>query len=221
GFATQASMAIELAEARAEQQRSAMFEERDRIAADLHDHVIQRLFATGLSLQSVTAGMVPGRGRDRVMTAITDLDDTIKQIRTSIFQLNRAPSVGGSDVRARMLEVVTTLTPVLGFEPAIRFDGVFENVLDEPVVEDLLAVLREALSNVARHAGASSVVVNATTGGGRLELEVIDNGCGLGPTTRRSGLGNLRHRAENHGGTFTLTGNEPSGTRLTWSVPTA
>jgi signal transduction histidine kinase len=87
------------------------------------------------------------------------------------------------------------------------------------VVEDLLAVLREALSNIARHAGARSVVVTATTGGGRLSLAVIDDGCGIGPTTRRSGLANLRHRAEHHGGTLTVTSGKPSGTHLTWAIP--
>lgn len=219
GFATQASMAIELAEARSEQQRAAMFGERDRIATDLHDHVIQRLFATGLSLQSITGGLAPGRGRDRVITAITDLDETIKQIRTSIFQLHKAPKNGGSDVRARLLEVVTTLTPALGFEPSVRFEGVLEHVLDEPMVEDLLAVLREALSNIARHAVARSVVVTATAGGGRVALEVTDDGCGISQTGRRSGLANLRLRAEHRGGTLALGAGEPSGTRLTWTVP--
>src|SRR5581483_5395895 len=154
--------------------------------------------ATGLSLQSTIAGLPPGRGKDRILTAVTDLDDTIKQIRTSIFQLHRPSPTSGSEVRARLLEVVITLTPVLGFEPSIRFEGVFENVLDEQVVEDLLAVLREALSNIARHAAARSVVVNAASTGGRLSLEVLDDGLGLGPTTRRSGLSNLLHRAEIH-----------------------
>ena len=219
GFASQASMAIELAEARAEQQRAAMFEERDRIAADLHDHVIQRLFATGLSLQSTIAGLPPGRGKDRILTAVTDLDDTIKQIRTSIFQLHRPSPTSGSEVRARLLEVIAALTPVLEFEPSIRFEGVLENVLDEAAVEDLLAVLREALSNIARHAGARTVVVSVACTGGRLTLEVIDDGAGLRPTNRRSGLANLSNRAESHGGAMTLTANEPSGTRLIWSIP--
>jgi signal transduction histidine kinase len=219
GFANQASVAIELAEARAEQQRAAMLDERDRIAADLHDHVIQRLFATGLSLQSVAATLEPGKARTRVLSSITDLDDTISQIRTSIFQLRQVTRSEQSGVRARMLDVVSELTPALGFEPAVRFSGVFEDVLPDAVVEDLLAVLREALSNVARHARARSTTVTATTTPGRLTLQVNDDGAGIGPTTRRSGLANLARRAEHHGGTLTVAPNTPTGTQLTWTVP--
>jgi signal transduction histidine kinase len=219
GFANQASVAIELAEARAEQQRAAMLDERDRIAADLHDHVIQRLFATGLSLQSVAATLEPGKARTRVLSSITDLDDTISQIRTSIFQLRQVTRSEQSGVRARVLDVVSELTPALGFEPAVRFSGVFEDVLPDAVVEDLLAVLREALSNVARHARARSTTVTATTTPGRLTLQVNDDGAGIGPTTRRSGLANLARRAEHHGGTLTVAPNTPTGTQLTWTVP--
>ncbi|MCU1653923.1 MAG: hypothetical protein QOE32_5825 [Pseudonocardiales bacterium] len=221
GFANQASIAIELGEARAEQQRAAMLDERDRIAADLHDHVIQRVFATGLSLQSVAGGMAEGKGRDRVLTAIQDLDDTISQIRTSIFQLQQVSRPEPTSVRVRMLDVVTDLSPALGFEPAVRFAGVFEDTLPTPVVEDLLGVLREALSNIARHAQAGSATIAVTAVSDRLTLEVSDNGTGIGTTTRHSGLANLRRRAEHHGGTLTLADREPSGTRLTWSIPLA
>jgi signal transduction histidine kinase len=219
GFANQASIAIELGEARAEQQRAAMLDERDRIAADLHDHVIQRVFATGLSLQSVAGGMPQGKGRDRVLTAIQDLDDTISQIRTSIFQLQQVSRPEPTSVRVRLLDVVTDLSPALGFEPAVRFAGVFEDILPTPVVEDLLGVLREALSNVARHAQAGSATVAVTTGSDRLTLEVTDNGIGIGAITRHSGLANLRRRAEHHGGDLTLADRVPSGTHLTWSIP--
>jgi signal transduction histidine kinase len=220
GFANQASVAIELAEARAEQQRAVMVDERDRIAADLHDHVIQRLFATGLSLQSVAAQLPPGRGEDRVRAAITDIDDTITQIRTTIFALHHRHDTSAPGVRARLLEVVDEVTPALGFGPALRFNGAFEDVVPEAVVEDLTAVLREALSNIARHARARSVVINITTGE-QVTLEVADDGTGIGTTTRRSGLANLRRRAENHGGTLTLTPRHPAGTCVTWSIPLA
>ena len=220
-FANQAAVAIELAEARAEQERAAMLDERDRIAADLHDHVIQRLFAAGLSLQSTAISLGASRARDRIQGIVGDLDDTISQIRTTIFQLHQAPDTHAVGVRARLLDVITDASRALGFEPAVRFTGLLEDALADEVVEDLLAVVREALTNIARHAQARSADVDITTGGGRLTLEVRDNGIGLDPTSRHSGLANLRRRAEHHGGTLTITRREPSGTSLCWSVPTS
>jgi signal transduction histidine kinase len=123
-------------------------------------------------------------------------------------------------VRARILDVITDISPVLGFEPAVRFTGLLENALAEDVVEDLLAVLREALTNIARHAQASSTEVDITTGDDRLTLDVRDDGIGIDPTSHRSGLANLHPRAERHGGSLTLTRRDPSGTWLCWSVTT-
>ena len=219
GFAAQASVAIELAEARSEQSRAAMLDERDRIAADLHDHVIQRLFATGLGLQSVAGLAGPGRVADRIHQAIVELDDTISQIRTSIFQLNHTPQATPSEVRSELLEVVTDAAVALGFEPAVRFAGLLEETLPGDVVRDLVAVLREGLSNVARHAHARSVDVQVTATPQRVCVEVHDDGSGMGDTDRRSGLANLRHRAERRGGGFALTARDPHGTVLQWWVP--
>jgi signal transduction histidine kinase len=101
----------------------------------------------------------------------------------------------------------------------VRLSGVFEDVLPEDVVEDLLAVLREALGNVTHHARAASATVAATAAPGRLTLQVSDDGAGFGPTARRSGLDNLARRAEHHGGTLTVAPNTPTGTELTWTVP--
>jgi signal transduction histidine kinase len=218
-FASQAAVAIELAEARAEQQRAAMLDERDRIAADLHDHVIQRLFAAGLSLQSVAASLSAGRNRSRIQDTITDLDDTISQIRTTIFQLHQTPGTPAHSVRGRLLDVITDAAPALGFEPAVRFTGLLEDTLTDDLVEDLLAVLREALTNIARHAQARSADIDLTTLPDQLILDVRDNGIGIDSTTRRSGLANLHRRAERHGGTLTITRCDPSGTRLSWSIP--
>jgi signal transduction histidine kinase len=218
GFANQASVAIELAEARAEQQRAEILGDRDRIAADLHDHVIQRLFGTGLSLHGVASMLGPGTAKDRVLTAVKDLDDTISQIRTTIYQLGQAASPDRGGIRARLLEVVIEQTPALGFEPSVRFTGVLEQTLPEDVVEDLLAALREALSNVARHARARSAAVAVTASTGQVRLGVTDDGVGVGPITRLSGLANLRRRAEQHGGSFTIAAGERSGTELTWSA---
>jgi signal transduction histidine kinase len=218
-FANQASLALELAESRREQQRATMLDERDRIAADLHDHVIQRLFASGLTLQSVLGGLPAGKAHDRVQATIGDLDDTISQVRTTIFGLQQVVGAAPSGVRARLLDVVADVAPMLGFEPTVRFSGLLENTLSDDVVADLLAVLREALTNIARHAHARSAEVDLVSGPDRLTLDIRDTGVGIGPTGRRSGLANLRRRAELRGGTFTLAPYETQGTWLSWSIP--
>jgi signal transduction histidine kinase len=148
GFANQAAVAVELADARAEQQRAAMLDDRERIAADLHDHVIQRLFAAGLSLQALAGSMSPGRPAERILATVADLDDTISQIRTSIYALHQPVQAAAQGVRARLLEVVAQESAALGFEPAVRFSGVLDALPDD-VAEDLVAVLRETLSNGA------------------------------------------------------------------------
>lgn len=220
GFANQAAVAIELAEARVEQHRATMLGERERIAADLHDHVIQRLFATGLSLQVLAGTLGPGRAQQRIQATIADLDATIAQIRTSIFALQQNPQSSARCLRARLLDVVTEVTPALGFAPAVRFSGLLDGLPDQSA-EDLLAVLREALTNIARHAHAQTADVDLTRDPQWLTLDIRDDGIGLGDTTRRSGLANLRHRAEHRGGTFTLAPRDPRGTRLSWSIPTS
>jgi signal transduction histidine kinase len=219
GFANQAAVAIELASARGEQARAAMLEDRERIAADLHDHVVQRLFAAGLTLQSVAGAVPAGPVANRLMRTIQDLDDTIRQIRTTIFQLHQEPATGPPGVRARLLAVLADVSPALGFEPGLRLSGVLEGRLPEDLVDDVLAVLREALTNVARHARARTADVDVVAAPGRLTLEVLDDGVGIGRPARTSGLANLRRRAEQRGGTLTISARESAGTRLSWSVP--
>ena len=220
-FADHASVAIELVEARAGQRHAAVLDDRDRIAADLHDHVIQRLFATGLSLSGLL-DLMPGDPRGaRIDAAVDDLDEIVRQIRTTIFDLRTVPGAGPSPTRARLLEVIDAFAPVLGFLPEIHIDQALDEPVPRAVVDDLLAVLREALSNIARHARAGAARVTARTGAGQLTLEVADDGIGLGSSTRCSGLGNLRRRAEHHHGTLTLAANTPSGTCLTWTVTLA
>ena len=217
GFANQASIAIELADARAEQQRSALLDDRDRIAAELHDQVIQQLFAAGLSLQSVATTLGAGTAKNRIMATVIDLDKTIRQIRTTIFELHPTPATAVS-TRAQLLDVVAEQARALGFSPATRFAGVLDT-LPADLTDDLAAVLREALANVARHAAAHWAEVELTANPDRVVLIVSDDGVGIGPTDRRSGLANLRRRAERRGGTFALTNRRPSGTELCWSVP--
>jgi len=217
-FANQGAVAIELAEARAEQQRAAMLDERDRIAADLHDHVIQRLFAAGLSLQSVAMGLGCSPATERVLATVADLDATIGQIRTTIFQLHDLPRTDPSGVRARVLAGAAEAGTALGFEPAVRFTGTLDT-LPTDIAEDLVAVVREALTNVARHARARTAELDLTARPDRLVLTVRDDGIGLAPSSRSSGLANMRRRAERHGGTFDIGTGEPTGTVVTWSIP--
>jgi signal transduction histidine kinase len=218
-FANHAALALELAEARREREWARLLDDRERIAADLHDQVIQRLFAAGLNLQGLTATTGTGRTADRLRAAIVELDDTIKQIRTSVFHLQQDPRILDTGVRGRLLDLLTELTPALGFAPALRLSGPLEDTLSEAIAEDLLAVLREALTNIARHADAHSADVDVTATGGQLTLRVGDDGRGMGPTQRRSGLANMRRRAEAHRGTLDVTPRAPSGTVVAWSVP--
>jgi signal transduction histidine kinase len=219
GFANQASLALELTEARIEQQRAAVADDRDRIAADLHDHVIQRLFAAGLSLQSVAKQLgTDTPAGERIAENITNLDQTISQIRTTIFQLNRATGAVASGLRGRVLDVLADVTPALGFSPETRFTGPLQASVPDDIGEDLLAVLREALSNIARHANARCAAVEISVHDA-LTLRVVDDGVGLPATTRRSGLANMAARAERHGGSLHVARGDRAGTTLSWTVP--
>jgi signal transduction histidine kinase len=195
-----------------------MLDERDRIAADLHDHVIQRLFAAGLGLQSTAATLGPGAPTDRILATVDDLDDTIRQIRTSIFQLQQVRPATLRGLRAHLLDVATDLTAVLGFAPALRMSGVLDTLPDD-LGEDVVAVARESLTNVARHARAGSAEIDVVVGGNRLTVDVRDDGIGPGSSDRRSGLDNLLRRAVRRGGSFEVRAREPAGTWLCWSVP--
>ncbi|MFI7587413.1 GAF domain-containing sensor histidine kinase [Spongisporangium articulatum] len=220
GFANQAAIAIELAEARAEQHRAAMLDDRERIAADLHDLVIQRLFAAGISLEAVGGRLGAGETADRVARVVDDLDATISQIRTTIFQL-QTTATNAHGVRARLLDVVHEAREVLGFEPALRFSGLLDTLRGD-VVEDLLAVTREALSNTARHAAATAVAVEVSRTAGVVVLTVTDDGVGAGEFTGGNGMANLRRRAESHGGSLVVESppgdGSPHGTTLRWTA---
>jgi GAF domain-containing protein len=217
GFANQAALAIELAEARAEQQRAAMLDERARIAADLHDHVIQRLFGAGLSLQAIAARIGPGATTDRVVAVIDELDKSIAQIRTTIFQLQQSQQNPIVSVRGRLLDVVSDAAPALGFEPGLRFSGLLDTLRGD-VVDDLIAVVHEGLSNVARHARARSVEIEVTVSAGKLTLDIADDGVGIISNHVGSGLASFRLRADHHDGTVTFSPRVPTGTSLCWSV---
>jgi signal transduction histidine kinase len=215
-FASYAGLALELALAQRDRERLAVYEDRDRIARDLHDRVIQRLFATGLGLQGLERS-VPPEARARLERSVDDLDDTIREIRRSIFSLT-AP-VTDVGLRARLLAVVEETSPALGFEPSVRLDGPLDSAVPGPVTESLLATLREALSNAVKHARPSSVSVRVAVGPDALVLRVADDGCGMNGSGRQSGLANLRRRAEELGGGFDVDSAPGDGTRLRWRVP--
>jgi signal transduction histidine kinase len=217
-FAAQAGVGLELAEHRRDAQRLAVFEDRDRIARDLHDLVIQRLYATGMSLESVSARLGDADSRRRVSSAVDDLDETIKQIRSAIFGLHSRPAADEAGLRAQILEVANQAAIALGFAPALRVSGRLDDDIPADVAEHLLGALREALSNAARHAQATRVEVTVE-GGPELVLLVRDNGVGIKETGRRSGLANLADRAGLLGGSMRTGPAGGGGTELEWRVP--
>jgi two-component system, NarL family, sensor histidine kinase DevS len=204
----------ELAAARA---AAEILEERDRIARDLHDLVIQRLFADGMSLQSVITMPVSPDAAKRIEAVADDLDTTIRQLRSTIFALQR-PSELVSSLRARLLEIAGSAASSLGFEPKLYFEGTIDASVPDDVAEHMTAVLREALSNVARHAQATKVEVRVVASRD-LVLSISDNGRGIGETSRRSGLSNMAERAELLGGKLIVASEPGTGTMLEWTVP--
>jgi signal transduction histidine kinase len=216
-FAGHAAVALELADARAVGERLMLLEDRDRIARDLHDHVIQRLFAAGLTVQSVLSGRIPDTS-DRLSRVVDDIDETIRQIRTSIFAL-QTPAGGRASVRAQLLKTLDEVSMTMDRDPRMRFAGPIDTMVDSALVDDLQAVLREALTNAARHAKADTVEVEVRIVHGWLTLEVIDDGVGLGNPARSSGLANLEHRALQRGGRFDIRSGPVSGTVLRWTIP--
>jgi signal transduction histidine kinase len=194
----------------------AVFDERDRIARDLHDLVIQRLFATGLQLQGMRAIVVNPDVGERLDKAVDDLDQTIRDIRTTIFELQHRQ---GGSLKSQVRALASEYGPVLGFTPTVRILGPVDTLVSSSLSEQLLAVLREALSNIARHAIADQAEVEIAASPTDLVLTVTDNGTGLPAELIESGLRNARRRAAAHGGSLDLQPGEPSGTVFRWRVP--
>jgi signal transduction histidine kinase len=223
GLAAAAGVAIENARLHSRIQDLALLEDRERIARDLHDSVIQRLFAIGLSLQGA-AGLIrtdPATAAGRVEGAVDDLDLTVKQIRSAIFGLDPLTPGGGSGVRSQVLELVRESGAALGFEPTVLFDGPVDSSTTDGLAADLLATLREALSNVARHARAGRVDVTVAVEATGVLLRVADDG--VGPPARDRprghGLDNMAARATRRGGSFDIGPATPKGTVVEWRVP--
>jgi signal transduction histidine kinase len=216
-----AAAAIAIQNARLHERVSgvAQLEERERIARELHDTVMQRLFASGLTLQSAVRLTDQPAVAERLHRAIDDLDATIREIRSVIFELHaeRGP---GLTLSQTIADVCSEASRVLGFDPVLRIAGEVDEVVGTEVGDHLLAVLREALTNVARHASASAVTVEVVARGGGLMLTVEDDGTGPDPASRGGrGLSNMGARASALGGEVAMGARRPRGTRLRWSVP--
>lgn len=219
-LAAAAGVAIENARLHSRVQEMTLLQDRERIARDLHDTVIQRLFATGLTLQGAARLAQRPEVAERIQQAVEDLDDTVREIRTAIFELH-TPRGPGVSLRKRLLDLVDEMSAVLGFAPALRFDGPVDTLVPAEVGEHAAAALREALSNVARHAGATHVDVDVTAGGGTLSVRVADDGVGITDRRRPGGRGleNLSSRAEALGGGFEIETRAQGGTLVDWHVP--
>ncbi|NML54046.1 GAF domain-containing protein [Streptomyces sp. R302] len=227
-FASQAALALMMAEAQRDRERLAVFEDRDRIARDLHDLVIQRLFATGMMLESAHRKAVVPAVQEGVGKAVDELDVTIQEIRTAIFALQQGPAEAPSGLRTRVLREINMAAVPLGFKPAHRFLGAIDATVGELTGKNLIAALREALSNAFRHASAGriDVVVDATVtlpdGSPGVRLTVADDGVGLPEGGRRSGLRNLARRAESLGGASWCgpgLAEAGGGTSVVWEAP--
>ncbi|GAA2771165.1 sensor histidine kinase [Streptomyces showdoensis] len=222
GFADQAALALELADRRRDSEQVSLLEDRDRIARDLHDLAIQRLFATGMTLQSARRFVEHPEASDRLNRAIDDLDATIKIIRATIFGLREHPPPGTAPkLRNRIVKAVDSAASTLGFTPALRMEGLLDTDVPPEAADEVVAVLGEALTNVARHAGARRAEVAVVAEDGVLAVAVSDDGVGIGPGGARSGLRNLAERAERLGGDLSVLARPepPGGTLLEWRIP--
>ncbi|MBK3643753.1 GAF domain-containing protein [Streptomyces sp. MBT33] len=218
-FAAQAAIAMELAERRRDAEEIAVLKDRDRIARDLHDLAIQRLFATGMTLQSAGRFIEHEEAAERVVRAVDDLDETIKIIRSTIFGLRARDGGAGTGLRARVVRAVGEAAPVLGFAPSVRMEGLVDTDVPQETADHVIAVLSEALTNIARHSGAQRADVALETDGREVRLTVADNGRGIPADGRRSGLRNMAERAEQLGGSLRMDCPEGGGTTLVWLVP--
>ncbi|GAA3047190.1 two-component system sensor histidine kinase [Streptomyces roseofulvus] len=221
GYASQAALALELADRRRDAEQVLLLEDRDRIARDLHDLAIQRLFATGMTLQSARRFVEHPEAGARLTRAIDDLDATIKIIRSSIFGLREHDTPGGAPgLRSRVVGTVDSAAATLGFAPALRMEGLLDTDVPGEVADDVVAVVGEALTNVARHAGAHRAEVAVLAEEDVLTVTVSDDGVGIPRVREDRGLRNLAERAERLGGSLTVRAQARGhGTVVEWRVP--
>lgn len=232
GFAGQAVLALELAEARRDSERLLVFEDRDRIARDLHDSVVQQLFAAGMQLEAVSRQTADPALTERINKVIDDLDGTIHDIRSTIYSLKTTQRDRGFGLRVRIAGLAEQLSSILGFAPTVRVSGPIDSLVPDDLANEVIAVLRESMSNIAKHAQAHRVLVEIDVADDQLSLVVRDDGVGLPAAGERSaertpgrgnGLVNLAGRAQKCGGAFQAVSdpNRPDGwsTMVTWEVP--
>jgi signal transduction histidine kinase len=217
-FADQAALALQLGEKNRAQRKLDVFADRDRIARDLHDHVIQRLFATGLQLQSTLRRLEEPVVRGRIEQAVDDLDQTVREIRTVIFDLHTMDEGAAGGLRRRLLDTAAEAAVGSGVSPAVRISGPVDVLVPSEIGVHAVAVVREGVSNAVRHGHAAAITLTVEAGDGVLVVDVTDDGTGIDPTAARSGLRNLEERARACGGTLRVSPVQPHGTRLTWRV---
>ncbi|MEU0159674.1 GAF domain-containing protein [Streptomyces sp. NPDC006261] len=218
-FAAQAAVAMELAERRQDAEQITLLEDRDRIARDLHDLAIQRLFATGMTLQSAGRRVQDDVASERILRAVDDLDETIKIIRSTIFGLRSRDDDSAPGLRSRAVRAIGEAAPLLGFAPSVRMEGLLDTHVPGRTADHVMAVLTESLTNIARHAHADRADVVLDTDGKQVRLTVTDNGVGIPAGGRRSGLANMAERARTLGGDMELESPEGGGSRLVWHAP--
>jgi signal transduction histidine kinase len=198
---------------------AALLEERERIARDLHDVVIQRVLAVGMTLETLNLTTTDPAAPALLTHAVDELEVAIKEIRTTIFGLQTPADAKFGSLRNRTTALVEQAAGVLGFMPALRMEGAVGMTVQDALADDVSAVLREALSNVARHAHASHVGIVLSVTDDLLTLSIEDDGIGVSTVGRRSGVRNMQARAHARGGEFRISSREPRGTRVSWQVP--
>jgi signal transduction histidine kinase len=217
-FADQTILALEWADRQQQQRILDVLADRDRIAGDLHDHVIQRLFAAGMSLQAIVLQINNANARGRVTQVVNQLDETVREIRTSIFDLHTPTEENPGSLRRKMLDAVAELCADVERSPAVRISGAVDALVTGKLAEHALAVVQEGVSNAVRHAHASDITVTVEAGAD-LVIDVTDDGVGMPADVGRSGLLNLERRAAECGGAVTVGPGPNGGTRLVWRVP--
>jgi signal transduction histidine kinase len=216
-FTAQAALALDYGDAQAERRRAAVYDERERIGHDLHDLVIQRLFGTGLALESVRGRVADPLVDERLNDAVDQIDAAIRELRSSIFGLHGRDGAAG--LTRQIADICITAEALLGFPPDCRIDPAADATIPYELAPDLIAVIRETLTNVSRHAQASRVTVTLAVDDDAVRLDVVDDGRGIEPTGRRSGVANMRTRAERLTGTMDIGRAPEGGTYVTWTVP--
>ena len=219
-FGAQASVALEVARGRSDRELLELFDDRSRIARDLHDHVIQRLFGAGLSLQSV-AGRAPAALQQSILDQVDVIDAAISEIRTVVFALSRTPLAMEESLRHRLLDIVSEAGSSMPAPPRLAFAGPVDLLIRGPLADDVTAVVRESLTNVARHADAANCEVDVSVDDDELRIRIQDDGVGFVAGSRSSGTENLAARAERLGGTYSIEGEPGRGTQVLWRVPVA